>query len=132
MVQTLPHVPCPCGSQQEFTACCEPYLNNERAAPMPEALMRSRYTAYVQGNVPYLLATWHPDTRPSSLTLDIQIQWLGLKILKIHRGVHENVGQVHFVARYKTKNGRAYRLEENSRFEKIAEQWFYIDGDIAE
>ena len=132
MAQTLPHHPCPCGSLHEFTACCEPYLNGTQQAPTPEALMRSRYSAYVQGNSLYLLNTWHPDTRPKHLELDSQVRWLGLKIIKVHRGIHENTGQVHFVARYKIRNGPAYRLEENSRFEKIITQWFYIDGDFAE
>ncbi|MDD2816659.1 MAG: YchJ family metal-binding protein [Thiotrichaceae bacterium] len=132
MAQTLPHHPCPCGSLHEFANCCEPYLNGTEPAPTPEALMRSRYSAYVQGNSLYLLKTWHPDTRPKHLELDPQVRWLGLKIVKVHRGVHENTGHVHFVARYKIRNGQAYRLEENSRFEKIMTQWFYIDGDFSE
>ncbi|MEN9849829.1 MAG: hypothetical protein RL368_2569 [Pseudomonadota bacterium] len=132
MVQTLPHHPCPCGSLHEFTDCCEPYLNGTQLAPTAEALMRSRYTAYVIGNTNYLLNTWHADTCPKNLELDPQVHWLGLKIVKVHRNVHENTGQVHFVARYKAKNGQAHRLEENSRFEKIGAQWFYIDGDFAE
>lgn len=132
MAQTLPHHPCPCGSLHEFAECCEPYLNGTQSAPTPEALMRSRYTAYVLENVNYLLNSWHPETRPKTLEFDPEVHWLGLKIVKVHRGVHENIGHVHFVARYKVKNGQAHRLEENSRFEKVGTQWFYVDGDFSE
>lgn len=131
MAQTLPHHPCPCGSLHEFAECCEPYLNGTQSAPTPEALMRSRYTACALQNTAYLLNSWHPDTRPKTLELDLQMRWLGLKIVKVHRGVHENIGHVHFVARYKVKNGQAHRMEENSRFKKIGTQWFYVDGDFS-
>ena len=43
--------------------------------------MRSRYSAYVLQLEHYLLATWHPDTRPTSLDLaDDTTKWLGLEI----------------------------------------------------
>jgi SEC-C motif-containing protein len=43
--------------------------------------MRSRYSAYVLKLEPYLLATWHPDTRPASLNLETEAtKWLGLEI----------------------------------------------------
>jgi SEC-C motif domain protein len=48
-------------------------------------LMRSRYSAYVLKLSDYLLATWHPSTRPSELDLsDDDSKWLGLEI-KHHR-----------------------------------------------
>ena len=42
--------------------------------------MRSRYSAFVEQNEPYLLATWHPDTRPSRVRLADNQRWLGLSI----------------------------------------------------
>ena len=38
-------------------------------APDPEALMRSRYSAFVLDLRDYLMATWHPDHRPASIDL---------------------------------------------------------------
>ena len=35
-----------------------------------QALMRSRYAAYASGDRDWLLATWHPSTRPAQLELD--------------------------------------------------------------
>ena len=94
--------------------------------------MRSRYVAYVLGLEPYLLATWHTSTRPVSLDLDEEPRpnWLGLEI-KRHELEDDNHALVEFVARYKI-GGRAYRLDETSRFVREDNCWFYIDGLIAE
>ncbi len=37
--------------------------------------MRSRYTAFVVGDVEHLLRSWHPATRPDELDLDPDVQW---------------------------------------------------------
>lgn len=94
--------------------------------------MRSRYSAFVLGLEDYLLATWHPDTRPSTVELDAAPppQWLGLAI-KSHTHPDDDHATVEFVARYKL-NGRAFKLHETSRFEKIDGRWFYVDGDMHE
>lgn len=90
--------------------------------------MRSRYTAYVLARAAYLLATWHPDTRPARLDLDPATKWLGLAV----RGVTEadaGHAQVEFVARYRV-NGQGVRLHERSRFTREADgRWYYVDGD---
>src|SRR5690606_8558790 len=44
---------CACGSGLEFDACCGPILAGA-PAPTAEALMRSRYTAYVKRNYKHL------------------------------------------------------------------------------
>lgn len=94
--------------------------------------MRSRYCAFVLGNAAYLLATWHPDTRPPELDLDAPPapRWLGLKVLA-HAPEGEARATVEFVARYKLA-GRAYRLHETSRFERVGGRWLYRDGDLHE
>ena len=93
--------------------------------------MRSRYTAYTLQNTVYLNATWHPSTRPVILDLSDQenTKWLGLTIKK-HEIIDADHALVEFVARYKL-NGRAHRLHEISRFERVNGSWFYLDGDLA-
>lgn len=92
--------------------------------------MRSRYTAYVVGNTEYLLASWHPSTRPASLELPSDLKWQSLKIKSTANGhQHDIVGTVEFVAISKT-GGRAHRLHEISHFVNEHNQWFYLDGDI--
>lgn len=89
--------------------------------------MRSRYSAFVLGHVDYLLATWHPDTRPPELALEPGTRWLGLDL----RAAREEGDQatVEFVARSKL-GGRATRLHEISRFVRLAGRWFYLDGEL--
>ena len=91
--------------------------------------MRSRYSAYVLVLEPYLLATWHPTTRPTELNLsDDGTKWLGLNI-KRHQVIDENHASVEFIARYRIA-GRGYRLYEISRFVREDGRWFYVDGDL--
>ena len=90
--------------------------------------MRSRYSAFVLGKVPYLLATWHASTRPASLVLEAGAQWLGLEIRQ-HRCTAQDRAEVEFVARFRVA-GRAVRQRELSRFTREAGQWFYVDGDV--
>ena len=96
-------------------------------APSAESLMRSRYSAYVLQNADYLLASWHPSTRPASVHFEAGLKWLGLELRR-----HESDGEratVEFVARSKL-GGRAHRLHETSRFILEAGRWYYVDGDL--
>lgn len=90
--------------------------------------MRSRYTAFVLGDVDYLQRTWHPDSRPQTLTINPAQRWLGLKVKSTIAGTEQDhEGEVEFVARYKIA-GRGYRLHELSRFRRLADGWAYVDG----
>lgn len=117
---------CPCGENARYAACCGRFLEEGLVPETAEALMRSRYTAYVRGRADYLLQTWHPATRPAALDLDGDAtRWLGLKILRVAAGgVEDAQGIVEFVARYKV-GGKAYRLHEFSRFVREAGRWLY-------
>ena len=120
---------CPCGSGHAYSECCGQWHNGFLVgvhAPTPEALMRSRYSAYVLGLIDYLLATWHPSTAPGELELP-PVKWLGLEVR--HTEAAGDAGVVEFVARCKS-NGRAERMEETSRFVRQEGRWLYIDGDV--
>ena len=94
--------------------------------------MRSRYTAFVRLDVDYLRDTWHPDHRPTRLTLDPDRCWLGLRIRRCERGeAGDQEGVVEFVARYKIA-GRGHRLHEISRFYFERGHWYYCDGVFPE
>ncbi|WP_296752548.1 YchJ family metal-binding protein [Thiobacillus sp.] len=122
---------CPCGSVRALADCCGRYHAGE-PAPDSERLMRSRYSAYVLGLEDYLRATWHPDSCPASLGLDVppRPQWLGLTV-KAHTLLDTTHATVEFVARYKL-NGRAFKLHEVSRFEQLDGRWLYVGGEIRE
>lgn len=119
---------CPCGSGLAYSRCCATW---HRGAPAPtaEALMRSRYSAYVLGLDDYLLATWHTATRPAALDAD-PVRWLGVDV-KRHAPDGEDRATVEFVARFRA-DGRGHRLHETSRFVREEGHWYYVDGDIAE
>lgn len=92
--------------------------------------MRSRYSAFALGLHDYLLATWHPDTRPATLAPDEPgLRWLGLEVRR-HVPQDADHAMVEFVARCKL-GGRAQRLHECSRFVRDAQgHWLYLDGEF--
>jgi SEC-C motif-containing protein len=90
--------------------------------------MRSRYSAFVLQNESYLLATWHPSTRPGSVSFEAGTKWLGLTV-KSSRVTGPDRAEVEFVARYRVGGGSAVRIRENSRFVREKERWLYVDGD---
>lgn len=123
--------PCPCNSGLAYEHCCERYHRGplRLQAPSPEALMRSRYSAFVRDELDYLLATWHPDTRPARLEPNEHgTRWLGLEIRRADQGSATH-GTVEFVARVRHQ-GKASRLHECSRFVFENGQWFYVDGEF--
>ncbi|MFD4352196.1 YchJ family protein [Nocardia sp. NPDC058519] len=120
--------PCPCRRGEPFDGCCGPILAGEKAAPTAETLMRSRYTAYVVGDVDYLLRSWHPSTRPAELELDQDQRWLFLEIVGTQRGgPFDDNGTVEFIAHYKLDGARD-AMHELSTFVRVDGAWVYLDG----
>lgn len=122
---------CPCDSALPYARCCGRWHAGPEhlQAPTAEALMRSRYSAYVLDQRDYLLATWHPSQRPPTIAPpEPGLRWLGLEVRR-HEVQDEAHATVEFVARSKL-GGRAMRLHERSRFVREGGCWFYLDGDI--
>lgn len=135
-------VRCPCLSGETYAECCGPYHRGEADAPTAERLMRSRYSAFAVGNAAYLLATWHPQTRPETgdFLLDASIRWYRLDILdRSAGGVLDTEGEVEFVAHYKPRpvpdaapqprpTPAAGQQHERSRFVREGGRWYYVDS----
>lgn len=117
---------CPCGSLIEYARCCGRWHAGE-PAPSAEALMRSRYVAFVLQDESYLLTTWHPSTRPTSIQFEPGLKWLGLKVVATSAGEH--AAMVEFIARYRVGGGSAQRLHERSRFVNEQGCWLYVNGE---
>ena len=119
---------CPCGAGAPYPGCCGRW-HDGLPAPSAEALMRSRYSAYALELADYLLATWHPQTRPDRLDFSAseRCRWLGLELRS--QQSDDNHATVEFVARSKL-GGRAHRLHETSRFVREHGEWFYVDGEL--
>ncbi len=90
--------------------------------------MRSRYTAYVVGSVEHLLRTWHPRTRPASLTLPAGTTWVDLDVRAVVAGGSaDDAGEVDFVAHWRA-DGQSGVLRERSTFARRGDRWMYVDG----
>lgn len=125
---------CPCrvtdSERRDYADCCKPYLEEGKAAPTAEALMRSRYTAFVHGDVDYLENTLAPGTREDFDRKAIghwakQSQWLGLDILSTEGGGEgDEAGFVEFIAHFNFEGERrAHR--ERSLFRKVDDRWYF-------
>jgi SEC-C motif domain protein len=90
--------------------------------------MRSRYTAFACGDVEHLLRTWHPSTRPTTLTVDPSIRWTHLEVLdRVGGGLFDTDGVVEFRAHHR-EGPRSGFLHERSRFVRLDGRWLYRDG----
>jgi SEC-C motif-containing protein len=105
----------------------------ERHASSPEELMRSRYSAYVLGDIDYIVATHHPDLRDevdreASEQWSSDADWQGLEIVKTGGGgPDDDRGYVEFIAYYKL-DGEDCEHHEHAEFAKIDDTWFFEDG----
>lgn len=123
---------CPCGSQQAFSACCEPYLNDLKQPETPEALMRSRYVAYTHANIPYIQKTMRGKAAKnydpiSAYQWASSVKWVGLTVLKVSK-IKKNRGAITFIAVF-LDQGQRKEIREKSFFTKIEGQWFYTEGE---
>ena len=133
----MPEDCCPCGSGKTFAECCRPFIGGQ-ATPTAEALMRSRYCAYQQNNVAYLLATTHPgqQTRIQQQGLYQQpagTDWLRLEIIATEAGTaNDQHGVVEFRALFKdSESSSAEKVHhERSSFSKIAGRWYFVFASV--
>ena len=125
----MPTTACPCGAGPAYADCCEP-LHLGTPAATGEALMRSRYSAFALGLREFLLASWHPSTRPAELEVDGDTVWRRLQIVDtVAGGEEDRDGVVEFRASFRDADG-AGLLHERSRFTREGDGWFYVDGDV--
>jgi SEC-C motif-containing protein len=128
---------CACGSGASYADCCSRYHAGSQQAPTAEALMRSRYCAYVLGQIDYLVATTFPAVRTTDLWINYKsthdsIQWIGLKVLRSSQGgAGDKTGKVEFEASY-IQDGQPAVHHELSRFRRSGGDWYYVDGQVEE
>jgi SEC-C motif-containing protein len=98
----------------------------ESVAPTAEALMRSRFSAFAVGDADYLLASWHPSTRPAKLELDPELRWYRLDILdRVAGGPLDTRGEVEFEAFWRSAEARGSQRERSS-FVREGGRWYYV------
>ena len=120
---------CPCGSGLVFDACCGPIIAGTPAATA-EALMRSRYSAYVRRAYVHLgdslSAAQRKDFDPDDAKRWAESsEWLGLTIHRTEQGgPADTVGLVEFTARFKTE-GKEHEHVEVAVFGREDGRWAY-------
>ena len=125
---------CPCGLAKEYNNCCGLYISGKENAPTAEALMRSRYSAYVKQAFPYVYDTYHSDTKQHFTLAAIEeqsekIEWLGLQILETEKGLeNDDSGTVKFSASHRL-NEKNHYLNERSFFSRENGLWRYVNGE---
>ena len=132
---------CPCRSMDQkklnYTECCEPFLTGVKKAPTAEALMRSRYAAYVVKNIDYIDGTQivlenEKFDKDEACKWADSSEWMGLEIKKTQKGgAADSTGVVEFVAHYKDKaSGTELHHHETSLFQKQDGDWKFKEGQI--
>jgi SEC-C motif-containing protein len=126
---------CPCGSGKAYAECCEPLITGVQKPATAEALMRSRYSAYVFHAIEYIVNTCVKNEKQNidlKQTKDWSERstWLGLKIISIDKGgVDDTEGVIEFEARYE-QNGLRDIHHEKASFKKQDGVWLYDEGTI--
>jgi SEC-C motif-containing protein len=121
---------CPCGGSLSYEDCCGRLHRGEAEAATAEQLMRSRFSAFAVGDAGYLLKSWHPATRPTSIDFPPDLRWRRLEILgAVDGGPSDRKGTVEFRAHY-VQGGRAGELHEISRFVRQDGAWVYVEGKV--
>lgn len=133
-----PNDQCPCGSLKKYKKCCKVFHDGTNAKTA-EQLMRSRFTAYILNDANYIIKTTHKSNQEYTLNIeswkkDIMnfsdyTEFLGLEILESVEGKEESF--IKFNAILKQGNLDA-SFTENSRFLKVENRWFYVDGTFTE
>lgn len=124
---------CPCGSLKGLNQCCGPLIEGVVEAESPEALMRSRYTAFALKNIDYILETTDPQAR-FEFDMNANKDWADnakfLKLEVLNTSFEGNKGMVEFKAHYQIGAEPVVIHHEVSKFRKQAGVWYFRDGKI--
>lgn len=125
---------CPCGSGRPLADCCQPVIDGTPALTA-EALMRARYTAFLEGRMDFLDATLAPEKR-DGVDADAvaeaarDAQGLGLVVRAVNGGgPDDDEGEVEYLARFRIK-GQMHGHHELASFRREGGAWVYVDGEM--
>lgn len=122
---------CPCGSGRSFDECCGPILAGA-PAPSAEALMRSRYTAFVRHDLDHVERTHAPEIREDFNRAEAErvadeCDWQSLEVL---RAAEEgDAGTVEFLIHFR-RDGLDMRHHERGVFRREDGHWLYVSGEV--
>ena len=126
---------CPCGSGYDLDECCGPIIMGGTPAPTAEALMRSRFTAFVRGDLDHIESTQATEERnkfdrSAAQSMFNSVEWVSLEVFDTSLGGEDDdTGTVDFVARFK-RDSELQDHRERSIFRREEGRWVYVDGEI--
>lgn len=121
---------CPCGKELSYEKCCKPYILGEKNPISAEDTMRSRYTAYVVGEIDYIYNTHNPKTLGNLSKEEIKhwsesTEWNKLEIIETLDGGEDNSQGIVEFKGYFLEDGKTLFHHERSLFKKINNEWLY-------
>ncbi len=124
---------CPCCSNAEYERCCGPIISGV-PAQTPEALVRSRYTAFFMRNLDYVSRTHAREirddfNRAEAERLAEDCQFRGLRIHSARE--MDDTAEVEFVVQFYQEKKIVTRGSA-SRFRRENGEWFYISSKPAQ
>lgn len=125
---------CPCQSNQPYSLCCQPFHIGEQLPATAEQLMRSRYTAYTQVNIDYIVQTTVPSQQQrldqaAMKAWGESTQWAGLEIVAHKPNITKIHSSVEFNAYFETAEGKQAH-HEVSLFVYIQDRWYFVDPTV--
>lgn len=126
---------CACGSELEYNKCCGVFHKGDQKPKTAEALMRARYSAFVNNEIEFIASTHVPGTKDFDIDEAREwattSSWKGLEIIRTTKGLESHSeGIVEFKALYSDKDEKDYLHHEVASFKKINDQWYFDSGQI--
>jgi SEC-C motif-containing protein len=126
---------CPCGSEKDYSSCCELFHKGTEVAPTAKEVMLARYSAFVKNEIKFIEETHEPGTTDfnaeEASEWATSSTWKGIQIVKTKQGGPEHdTGVVEFKCVYADKENKDYLHHEISTFKKIDNKWYYSEGQI--
>jgi SEC-C motif-containing protein len=123
---------CPCGSHKRYLECCGACIRKKISAETPEALMRSRYTAYVENDIQYIQKTMRGLALSNFNKREAKkkVEWIGLEVMNASiDSDNPEIGFVEFKVKYKLGKQEVGVIHEKSEFHRIEGRWYYMGGE---
>ncbi len=127
-------------SQNTNAAAEKPEIASETISPElakrwpkdPEQLLRTRYDAFVSGDVDYILATHHPETRSQVERAAVEAwskgsSWKGIKIDQVD--LKKDKALIRFTVRYQREDETTNHTED-AEFRLFDGRWYYYDSNF--
>ena len=123
---------CPCCSSKSYDHCCAPILAGT-PAPSAEALVRSRYTAFVMRDLDHVERTHAPEVRDDfnraeAERLADECEWGSLRIHNTKE--FGDTAEVEFVVQFRREQ-KSITGATVSRFRRDNGHWLYISSKPA-